>query len=226
MQFAVDTQLPSSFSDFLSNIVNKTNLGQFLVHKLLVIHSGESSLNFVVTLNGDFLTNGNDLLVQNKINYCTAEEADPRLIRHEINQAANGWENTIRTVDSDILVPSLSSVKRLTQVGVKSIFTVLVKKNGTEEIDLTKKFNKFGVNICLVLPFFHTFSGCNTSYSFYTKGKSIFWDTWMSFTKSTVLSHTFIELFNSPLWTSDENIRLLEYSNCMYNLVRTTGTLM
>ena len=86
-----------------------------MVHKLLVIHSDKSSLNFVVTLNGNLLTNENDLLVQNKINYCTAEEADPRLIRYEINQEANDWENTIRNVDSDILVPSLSSVKRLTQ---------------------------------------------------------------------------------------------------------------
>ena len=97
-----------------------------------VLHCDDSSLKFVVTLSDTILTNLNDLIVQNDINCCTAEEADPRLIRHEINQAGNGLENiTFRTVDSDVLVLSLSSVERLIQAVVESVFLVLVKKNGT-----------------------------------------------------------------------------------------------
>ena len=73
------------------------------------------------------------------------------------------------------MVLSLSSAERLIQAGVKSVFTVLVKKNDTEESDLIKIFNKFGADICQALPFFHAFSGCDTSSSFYVKRKSIFW---------------------------------------------------
>ena len=71
-------------------------------------------------------------------------------------------------------------------------------------------FNKFGTDICQALPFFHAFSGCDTSSSFFGKGKSTFWDAWMSFSKSTVLTQTFIELSNSPLAVSEENLRLIE----------------
>ena len=134
MQFTSDNQFSSNFGDFLSNSVNKNNVCQFPSQKLLVLHGDGSSLKFVVPLNDAILTNVNDLLVQNDINYCTLEEADPRLIRHAINQTTNGLENiTIQTVDSDVLVLSLSSVERLIQADVKSIFIVFVRKKATEE---------------------------------------------------------------------------------------------
>ena len=93
---------------------------------------------------------------------------------------------------------------------MKSVFNVLVKKNGTEEFDLIKIFNKFGADICQALLFFYAFSGCNTVYSFYDKGKSILWDAWMSFSKSREYTYTFIELGNSPLTVFKENIKLVE----------------
>ena len=93
---------------------------------------------------------------------------------------------------------------------MKSVFNVLVKKNGTEEFDLIKIFNKFGADICQALLFLYAFSGCNTVYSFYDKGKSILWDAWMSFSKSTEYTYTFIELGNSPLTVFKENIKLVE----------------
>ena len=73
MQFTDDTQFSSNFGDFLSNNVNKNSLGQFFIHKLLVIHCDESSVKFVVTLNDTILTNTHDLLFQNDINYCTTK---------------------------------------------------------------------------------------------------------------------------------------------------------
>ena len=90
------------------------------------------------------------------------------------------------------------------------VFTVLVKKNSTKEFDLIKIFNKFGADICQALPLFHTLSGCDTSFSFYGKGKCTFWDAWMSLSKSAEPTYTFIELGNSLLAISEKNIRLLE----------------
>ena len=176
----------------------------------MVLHGDNSSLKLVVTLNDTILTNINNLLVKSDINYCTADKANPRLIQYAINRAANGLENiTIWTFDSHILVLTLSSVKKLIQAGLKRVLIVLVKKNGTEEFILIKIFNKFDADICQVLPFFHAFSRCDTSASFYGKGKSTFWDAWMSYSKSTELTHTFIELSNSPPAISKKNIRLL-----------------
>ena len=93
---------------------------------------------------------------------------------------------------------------------MKSVFIVLVKKNGTEEFDLTKIFNRFGADICQTLQFFNAFCGCGTLSSFYDKGKSKFWDAWMLYSNRTEHTDTFIKLGNSPLATSEENIRLLD----------------
>ena len=66
-------------------------------------------------------TNVNDLLVQNDINYYTPQEADPRLIRNAIIQAANWLGNiTIQTVDCNVLVLSPLPVQRLIQAGMKA----------------------------------------------------------------------------------------------------------
>ena len=93
MQFTGDTQFPSNFGDLLSNSVNKNNLSQFLAHKLLVFPGDDTSRKFVVTLNDTILTIASVLLVQNEVNYCTPEEADPRLIQNAINQSTNFLES-------------------------------------------------------------------------------------------------------------------------------------
>ena len=125
MQFTGGTQFPSNFGDFFSNSLNKNN-SQFVAHKLLLLHGGSSSLEFVVTLKDTILT-----YVQNDISYCTPEEANPRLTWHAIiNQANNGLENiTNQIIDSNVLVLSLSSVKRLIQTDVKSLSVVLINKD-------------------------------------------------------------------------------------------------
>ena len=57
-------------------------------------------------------TDINDLLVQNDINYYSPQEADPRMIRNAISQAANRLGNiTIQTVDCNVLVLSPLPVK-------------------------------------------------------------------------------------------------------------------
>ena len=78
-----------------------------MAHKLLVFHGGVSFLKFVVILNDTILTNVNDLFIQNDINYNTAEEADPRLIRQLLETAIELKNITIRTVHSNVLVLSL-----------------------------------------------------------------------------------------------------------------------
>ena len=89
------------------------------------------------------------LLVQNDINYSTAEETGPRLIRRAISQAANDLKKiTIQTVYSDVLVFSLLSAERLILAGMKSIFALPVKKNYSEEFVSIKIFKKSGADIC------------------------------------------------------------------------------
>ena len=151
------------------------------------------------------------MLTQSDISVCSCEEADPRLVRHALNQAKNGYDDiTIRNVDSDVVVLSLSYVDQIMEAGAKSVFTQLEKRGGAEEHNLIELYNQFGSEICHSLTFFHAFSGCDTTSSFYGKGKTTFWDVWMTFSKHSALTQTFIQLSNTPEFVNEENINLLE----------------
>ena len=48
------------------------------------------------------------------INYCTAEEADPRLLRYAIHQASTGLKNImIKTVDTDVFLLAVAYCSKL-----------------------------------------------------------------------------------------------------------------
>ena len=206
MQFTGETRFPSSFSDFLSNSENKNNLGQFLARKMIDLHN-DSPCKFVVTFNDTILTNDTNLASQSDIKFCTAEEADPRLIRHAMNQAVNGIKCiTIETVDSDVLVLSIGHIENLIAAGASNAYIRLAKK----EYDLIEIFEMYGPDTCKALPYFHAFTGCDTASSFFGKGKTTMFDAWMIFPKLSELNSTFIELSNSPTSVSKENLKILE----------------
>lgn len=71
---------------------------------------------------------------------------------------------------------------------MKSVFTVLVKKSGTEEFDLIKILKS---SVWIFVTHCHS---CMLSVDaiHHQVGKSNFWDAWMSFSKSTELTYTFI----------------------------------
>ena len=72
---------------FLRNSENKEQL--FLTQKIIKLHEHKSQI-FVVTFKETILTNRLDYMNDTSTNYCTAEEAVPRLLRHAIHQASTG----------------------------------------------------------------------------------------------------------------------------------------
>ena len=212
LNFTGDSLFPSNFKDFLSNSANKNKLNELLAQILINVHDSSSSqLTLVVTYENKILTNNTSLLDQQDISDCSAEEADPRIIRHAINLARNGFEDiTIRTVDSDVLVLSLANLHKLIENGSRNIFTQIVKSNGTEEFDLIELYNTHGADVCMALPFFHTYTGCHTSSSFFGKGKTSFWDAWMRYPKKDELTNIFIDLSFLPNEITNNNKKILE----------------
>ena len=59
----------------------------FLAHKFIKLHEHKSQ-SFVVTFKETILTNRLDYMNDTSINLCTAEEADPRLLRHAYTKQA------------------------------------------------------------------------------------------------------------------------------------------
>ena len=105
---------------FLKHSENKEQLNLFLAQRFFQLNENKSPI-FVVTFNDTILTNDLDLVTQTDINYSIAEEADPRLIRHAINQGSNNLKNiVIKTVDTDVLLLAIAYCNRLISFGVKS----------------------------------------------------------------------------------------------------------
>ena len=181
----------------LFNSENKDSLNQFLARQFIQLHAGKSQI-IVVNFNETILSNDELLLSEEDISNCTPEEADPRLIRRSINQAKNGFEDiNKRTVDYDVFILTLVYSYYMVDYGAKQVFLYLATNTGTDEYDIIKLSRNIGKSNCIALPFFHSFTGCDTSSSFFGKGKFKFWEVWIS-GKIPLLTETFIELRNCP----------------------------
>ena len=51
--------------------------------------------------------------------------------------------------------------------------------NSRRIISINESYDKLGDVNCLALPFFHSFSGCDSTSSFYKKSKTVLFDYWM-----------------------------------------------
>ena len=77
----------------------------------------------VVTFHETIPSNRVDLVNDKEINYCSSEEAGPRLLRHAMNQLKNGYKNiVIKTVDTDVLILAVAYCPRLITYGVGRFF--------------------------------------------------------------------------------------------------------
>ena len=100
-------------SNVLANSENKESLNIFLAKKFVDFHKNSSQV-LVVTVNDGVCSNKEYVFTEELIAYCNVEEADARLIRHEINLSKQGYKNIlIHSVDSDVLLLSIAYVNKM-----------------------------------------------------------------------------------------------------------------
>ena len=134
LNFNESTKFPSKFSDdFIKHSENKERLNLFIAQSFFDHENNPQT--FVVTFQETILSNSLDLVNDKEINYCSSEEAAPRLLRHAINQVKNGYKNiVIKTVDTDVLILAVAYCPRLITYGVDRGFLwnlVLVTEHST-----------------------------------------------------------------------------------------------
>ena len=157
--------VPSNFlSKFLTNSINKTNLTEFLVAKFISHHHGKQQI-FCVT-SGCGVVSNSDVSTETDIARCSAEEADPRIIRHVINLGKKRYTNVhVNTIDSDVVMLSLTYVDCVIANGIEKFIVIFGPKK--KKIDIIYHHVKFGSDMCKGFSFFHTFTSCDTGSSFY-----------------------------------------------------------
>ena len=91
-------------------------------------------------------------------------------------------------------------------------------------IQLKRVVENLGVATCRGLPFFHAFTGSDTTSSFKGKAKKSCWGTWKVFQKATPV---FEELSQAPFVALDEesdNFKIIQkFVVCLYSKNMETG---
>ena len=211
LMFDENTKFPSDFKDnFLKNNNNKERLNQFLADKFAEIHNN-GDITLTVTKGTGILTNDEMLSSDPLINYNTAEEADQKLVRHMVQCVKNGVKNVvIRTIDTDVLISLLAYRHFAGNFDSSSVYAWLATGKSPTFYDINKLAVHFGEKTCQALPFFYTFTGCDTVSSFFNQGKCKFWDRWQEFEDRDELTQLFCNLSKMPADISSEHIHRLE----------------
>ena len=177
LHFSDDTQFPSTLrSNFLHNSENKNELNEYLVNKLISFHNNHRIL--IVSYKSGVLCSNIKLEPSSKILNCTSEEADPRLVRHTRDALLQDYSFVmVRTIDTDVLVLLISLTFR-GDIPNGSVYAALCSSDSNVKYfsinDIVRELD----DVTRALPFFYAFTGCNTTYSIFNKGKCKCWDVW------------------------------------------------
>ncbi|MES9881863.1 MAG: hypothetical protein ABW185_13375 [Sedimenticola sp.] len=212
------TAIPTSWKHFLQNRDNKVNLFRFLSNAVVdasanisqvLLYSTKDDLVIVNTIHGKSQA---DLQT---ISPCNHEEADGRMFLHVADASRQGHSKVlVRTVDSDVVVIGISMFQHLR---LEELWIDFGTGKSHRHIPVHTIVQNLGPEKCCALPLFHSYTGCDTTSSFYGIGKKTAWATWSTFPD---LTETLTTLLKSPEEMTLESIhmqRLEKFTVMMYS---------
>ena len=152
---------------------------------------------------------------------CDHEEADSRMCIH-VKDALNKGAHKIyiRTVDTDVIVILVSVFFNLQDNYPDTQLWVGFGTGKSFKYYFINDICKYlGREMSRALPFFHAFTGCDTTSQFFGKGKRIAWESWKSFPEVT---EAFLSVMNQHfqfLKVDSTAMKLLERFTCMTKLL-------
>ena len=164
----------------------------------------------VVSKGDSILTNDDKLHSRSRINKCTSEEADARLVRHTIDCVGHGYDRVVvRTVDTDLLILLIGNISYMNELGDSTIYA-LHGSGSTSYYNITEMGLEFGDQVSKALPFQYAFTGCDTTSSFFHIGKCKWFDYWINCPEKDTLTSVFLELSNCPTVITTYHLDILE----------------
>ncbi|CAH1101783.1 unnamed protein product [Psylliodes chrysocephalus] len=132
-----------------------------LGQKKVFITSQEKCFSF-------YCKNGSVIKTEEKRLECFHEEADTRMIFH-LSKLPSPSNVVIKATDTDVLVILLGNIKKFSKINVCFCGKTSARKQFC--INCNDLASSLRSNLCISLPAFHAFTGCDYSASFYGKGK-------------------------------------------------------
>ena len=179
--------LPSNWKPFLRCSENKKELFPFLSKNTI---DGLKDYKIVVATTDENVL-CNQSLNLDDIRPCNIEEADERMLLH-VNHAAKQFsKHLIKTVDSDVIVISVTVFNQLQ--GVNELWIEFGRGKTLKYIPIHEIVNSLGKVSSRAVSFLHALSGCDTTSAVAGKGKLSFYNTWSQLPEITP---TFAKLGN------------------------------
>ena len=148
---------------------------------------------------------------------CDHEEADTRLIVHIGDALTKGWSTClVRTVDTDVVVILIGKFFHFkTLNSAANIWVAFGSGKNFSFWHVNTICHNLGRQKSQALPFFHSFTGCDTTSSFFRKGRKLAWEAWNSFPEVT---GAFVFDPFTPIEAESPNFILLQrFTILLYN---------
>ena len=159
------------------------------------------------------MSNVNAFTLESRINDCTSEEADQRLVRHTINCIENGFNKVVvRTVDTDVLALLLGNIPYIKRIADATVYSLFGQSN-LSYYNIAEIATQCGDQFSTAVPFMYGFSGCDTVSSFFGMGKCKWFDNWTESQEKDVLTSVFHELDHFPTEITSHHMEILYINN-------------
>ena len=198
-----ETGLPTNWKTFLRVDANKTALFRFLSERLSNINLPDGK-TIITTLDEHVLLSGLAMDTAG-LEPCNHEEADTRMLvhcRHAFNQGSRRL--ICIATDTDVVILAIETVTWLPDC---ELWIEFGHGKHLRYIPAHIIASSLGQDRSRALPFFHAFSGCDTTSCFKSIGKKTAWDTWRVFPDVT---QVFIKLSHTPTEITEDDFSIIE----------------
>ena len=218
---AGENKCPKNWQQFLKDTRNKDELNTYLAEKLTLLGYPEGRQLFV-TCQEKVLSNGAITM-----NNCDHEEADSRIMLH-VQHALSEGMNRIKILsnDTDVIIIALGIYHKLRSTYLfDDIAIEFGMKKNHKSISLKALAEDLGELRCKALPFFHAFTGSDTTSAFKGIGKK---KAYEALKVCTDAETTFANLNNDPFQNLDEHDSqfktIQQFTVLMYSRTSTLST--
>ncbi|KAG0721985.1 hypothetical protein GWK47_045320 [Chionoecetes opilio] len=204
---AGQTKVPGNWPDFLRDPTNKVELFQFLSEKIVSTTFPDGKQVFA-TSGASVVCSGTD----HSMPPCDHEEADTRIVVHLQDALESGCTTClVRTVYTDVLVILIGKYHFLaSKYPSADIWVAFGSGKNFLFLHINAICSTLGKEKSTALPVFHSFTGCDTTSSFFGKGKKSVWEAWGAYTEVTDAFNFIVEHPHAQITVDCQEFQMLE----------------
>ncbi|KAG0711306.1 hypothetical protein GWK47_020863 [Chionoecetes opilio] len=142
---------------------------------------------------------------------CDHEEADTRIVVHLQDSLESGCTTClVRTVDTDVLVILIGKYHFLaSKYPSADIWVAFGSGKNFLFLHINAICSTLGKEKSTALPVFHSFTGCDTTSSFFGRGKVV-WEAWGAYTEVTDAFNFIVEHPHAQITVDCQEFQMLE----------------